>query len=335
MSDWIYNGKRYPALPDWVKDYAIVAIVDPNLGDAYIIAAKGYTIESSWNITYGTHHTTYCVDGVRSRLENGEWQEPYVQDGDWLWSNSPYLNDGSTYPFWSNTDLVCKNDDGVEYVGLAGSNPVDSETGKEINPFAKSIDPTSMLMGWLVGRAIASQRKKQPTPPVEPDEPSVDSGMYLYGTQSESGNIGLQNGESVTLYDGAVLPPMPETDLPYAYIVSNFGTTYLVFADAPLNFRYINSFGYMLSSMTDGVYTNCNYERYELRDSVWGNLSTGNYYYVLGTHEKETIWSNTDLYHYDKDTDEATLVLSACSDPIPVGEIVDYNGEIPIYEVKT
>ncbi|MBQ3504190.1 MAG: hypothetical protein IJA75_05760 [Oscillospiraceae bacterium] len=121
---YLYNSRRLPGLPGWTKDYEIVTIVDPNLGDTYIKAAKGYTIESSWNITYGTHHTTYGVDVVRSPLENWAWQEPVAQTDDWLWSNSPYLNDYSTYPFWSNTDLICKNDDGTEYVGLAGSEPV-------------------------------------------------------------------------------------------------------------------------------------------------------------------------------------------------------------------
>jgi len=121
---YLYNSRRLPGLPEWTKDYEIVTIVDPNLGDTYIKAAKGYTIESSWNITYGTHHTTYGVDVVRSYLKSREWQEPVAQTDDWLWSNSPYLNDGSTYPFWSNTDLICKNDDGTEYVGLAGSEPV-------------------------------------------------------------------------------------------------------------------------------------------------------------------------------------------------------------------
>ena len=122
--DYRYNGRLFPGLPEWTKDYEIVTIVDPNLGNTYIKAAKGYTIESSWNITYGTHHTTYGVDVVRCYLEGWEWQEPVAKTDDWLWSNSPYLNDGSTYPFWSNTDLICKNDDGTEYVGLAGSEPV-------------------------------------------------------------------------------------------------------------------------------------------------------------------------------------------------------------------
>jgi hypothetical protein len=39
-------------------------------------------------------------------------------------------------------------------------------------------------------------------------------------------------------------------------------------------------------------------------------------------------WTNTDLYFTD-----GKLYL-AKSDPIPVGEIVDYIGDIPIYELK-
>lgn len=121
-------------------------------------------------------------------------------------------------------------------------------------------------------------------------------------------------------YSGTVLPVLPESDLPYAYILSSFGTTYLFYTEAAVDFRYVPSFGYMLVNTIDGKNVNFNHERYELIDGSWGNLYTANSYFALGSNEGMTIWCNEDLYHYDKDTGEATQVLSACPEPIPVYE---------------
>ena len=41
-------------------------------------------------------------------------------------------------------------------------------------------------------------------------------------------------------------------------------------------------------------------------------------------------WSNVDILYRD-----STELAIAKSDPIPLGEIVDYDGDIPIYEVIT
>ena len=124
------------------------------------------------------------------------------------------------------------------------------------------------------------------------------------------------------LYNGVELPALPEWDkeaYPYAYILESYGTTYLFFTEVAVNFRYISSLGYMLANKVDGANVDFNYLRYTANSDSWGDLHAGNYYYALGAYEKTTVWCNTDLYHYDKDTDERTLVLAACPDPVPVG----------------
>ena len=79
---------------------------------------------------------------------------------------------------------------------------------------------------WLIGRAlrqcgvpcaeeIAMMLQKRSA------DPAPTASMYLYGTPSDSGSIGLRSGESVTYYDGAVLPLLPEWDktkYPYAVL---------------------------------------------------------------------------------------------------------------------
>lgn len=74
------------------------------------------------------------------------------------------------------------------------------------------------LTGWLygmVGRRLFIKKKSDEI--VTPDT----AGMYLYGTPSETGNIGLRNGDTVTMYDGWVMPALPQWDktvYPYACI---------------------------------------------------------------------------------------------------------------------
>ena len=87
----------------------------------------------------------------------------YMRWGDyWEFNNSATMlievEDIGDYQ-WTSADII-NTDDGTLY--LAASKPIDPETGKEIDLFpapAEPLDPTSMTMGWLVGRAVASQRK--------------------------------------------------------------------------------------------------------------------------------------------------------------------------------
>lgn len=152
--------------------------------------------------------------------------------------------------------------------------------------------------------------------------------MYLYGTPSETGNIGLRSGGVVTYYDGVVAPELPEWDkTAYPYVALNYARSMvmslrrLYFSTEPC---------YRLESQgTDAPHTwfipvPCMVSSL-ISETEWGEptLSTAT--------EDMTIvlarWANHDVYNAD-----GSLCFQS-SDPIPVGEIVDYEGDIPIYEV--
>lgn len=74
------------------------------------------------------------------------------------------LNYGAETLLWANHDIL--NSNGSVY--LAASDPVPVVTN--------TLDPTALLMGWLVGKRVAGLRKTQTDVPVVPDEPIA----YLY-----------------------------------------------------------------------------------------------------------------------------------------------------------
>ena len=126
------------------------------------------------------------------------------------------------------------------------------------------------------------------------------------------------------LYNGVRLPGLPVVEgKENAVIISSFGTTYLFLSSVKLDYRYITAHGYMLTSKHGETFICFSFVRYKLNKTA-GDWSGGTYsedstFFALGSTEAETVWSNADLYHYDKDTDEATLVCAA-SEPVPVYE---------------
>ena len=126
------------------------------------------------------------------------------------------------------------------------------------------------------------------------------------------------------LYNGVRLPKLPEWDrevYPYAYIQTAYGDTYLFVSDVSLELRSYNpAYGYAFTHMNGTTYGDFNFVRYELNDSgdAWGDkYEAENVYFAPGSYDKGAVWCNTDLYRYDKDTGEATLVQTA-SEPVPV-----------------
>lgn len=167
--------------------------------------------------------------------------------------------------------------------------------------------------------------------PVTPDEPTTS--LYLYGTPSETGNIGLRNGDNVTYYSGAVLPALPKRDVaayPYACITSRYATYFGV-----LQTRYT----YIVFDREVKINENGNFEPYGEYKAIYCVYAKATY----GTEwSKDTeinsgrlndddgiLWSNFEVL--DKDTGNTTAATAP--DPIPVGEIVDTINDIPIYEV--
>lgn len=288
-SYWLYNGSSYPALPDWVKDYAYITLHDPNLGDTYIVATNDIEVRKANNITYGVWHDTFAIGGVVSTLNIDSWREPITREEEWLGGQSPYM-DHSYRARWSNVDLPCAEDDGTEYVILAGSNPIDKETGEEIQltpsiepdkppeetvTSAPAPDPTSMLMGWLVGRAIAGQRWKK----AEPSEPIA----YLY--------------------NGVQLPKLPEWDreaYPYA-VIGNHWTGLSLQLHVSQTSIYNESGGY--------VYVDTPRQGWQYKNGIWEGMSLDP---VDSMPLLDAIWTNTDIHNED-----GTLYLAA-SEPVPV-----------------
>lgn len=157
------------------------------------------------------------------------------------------------------------------------------------------IAPTSMLMGWLVGRQIAGMRGKVPVipdVPVEPDEPSGEIVGYLYN--------GVQLPDISTIYTDDV-----KTDYPYAVI------QYIKAADT---YQFIASEKEWYETYAgSNVFKTGGRYQYTLVDVAWGNkyvTSTNGATYDL--NERDFVWTNTDIYYQN-----GTLLLAA-SDPIPV-----------------
>jgi hypothetical protein len=163
----------------------------------------------------------------------------------------------------------------------------------------------------------------------ENDSPDVPAAsLYLYGTPSTTGNIGLRNGESVTLYDGAVLPPLPEWDkekYPYALLavykwLNETMNAQLVCYSEKAETGYNDD-----GDIADWVEINGTRIEFLVNYPIntiptdWGEPNE-----YTGSANRSGIWSNTDIV-----LDDGTLYLSA-SEPIPVTDIVgySYNGTV-------
>lgn len=173
-----------------------------------------------------------------------------------------------------------------------------------------------------------------------------DGSVYLAASEPvHSGNIGLRVGESVTYYDGMILPELPEwdkTEYPYAVINYSYknGVLNKVFC------RILASNAYYTPSSVGGVWFGGDADGsrdddkvaskyYQLTGDVWGEPSEtedgvvkiyppeGQTVYSLTYY---TLWANFKV-KYDG------VVYKQAFEPIPVGEIVDTINNIPIYEV--
>lgn len=168
-----------------------------------------------------------------------------------------------------------------------------------------------------------------------PDTPTAT--QYLYGRPSETGNIGLRSGDTVTLYNGTVLPDINTVytdELKQTHpnaVVSQFLDLYrLTFYSAPVYLEY-NAFAniyYSEEVCSCIAYTFCELDG----DTAWNTNEDGNATDVAVGEQvgraSKPIWSNFELRKTVMGTDETTY-LSA-TDPIPVTGIVgySYNGTV-------
>ena len=172
-------------------------------------------------------------------------------------------------------------------------------------------------------------------PGVDPDDdPETAAAMYLYGTPSESGNIGLRNGDSVSYYDGAVLPESPvwnTTTHPYAVMLKRSKDINLYVSTSPLRFAS----GSMIYTTTSAEVL---WATYTFASNEWGALTVKGSYSAdsfVCVDARTPMWAN---YDFKQLNNGSTLV--AKSEPVPVSGIVaySYNGEIagklPIYDTE-
>lgn len=179
------------------------------------------------------------------------------------------------------------------------------------------------LAGLLTGQRIMAQVVRGAV---------ATATQYLYGTPSESGNIGLRSGDTVTYYDGAVLPMLPEWDrekYPYAHVVY-YGMD-----------NWIAQAGLYVTSKPMVYYPN---EYYCLHADDMGTfdyiLHSGNPRNFDGSWDFEWAYNRTTVGAdytsstacwaiYDIYNEDGYLYL-AKSDPIPVTGLVgySYNGTV-------
>ena len=147
--------------------------------------------------------------------------------------------------------------------------------------------------------------------------------LYIYGTPSDSGNIGLRSGESVTLYDGAVLPEPPERDATYKYAAMvRYGSGSI---PVRYHFHYFNGYRYAFSTTVWAVWfePEDDHLEFKLVDGTWVKVTDTERTNNISV--QTTKWANFDVL----DINGEDIVLHN-SDPIPVSGIVgySYNGTV-------
>ena len=187
-----------------------------------------------------------------------------------LWQDKVLVR--NLIPVRRNSDGVLGFYDTVDGEFLTNDGTGVFVAGPEVpTPSAEPLDPASMLMGWLVGRAVASHRGKR--------EPVA----YLY--------------------NGVRLPPLPEWDketYPYAFlgyskrgdIMDDF-PNYMMFFAKEVSFEYTTANAW-------GVYADTECEYY--RVSGWGDVKQN----ASAVTTSIITWANFDVQNED-----GTLFLAA------------------------
>lgn len=173
-----------------------------------------------------------------------------------------------------------------------------------------TLDPSSMLMGWLTGRAVASQRLKTPE----------SAKWYLYGHVASAdetpdvyiGGVG---------YVGAVMPALPErdtTEYPYLFIWRRGTGQNIGYGAIATKVRlYCDSDGKTcLPSGEKFSYIASNYDPDYL--GYWENTAYQTPWGPEGTLRRSNtpMWANYDMLSHE----DGKTVYLAGTEPIPVYE---------------
>ena len=320
MANYLYNGVELPDINEiWTEE---IKVQHPY---AYIVRSfLGYRLTCTNSPLYQARFTdaeelTYPISAGR--------EVQYIQYscnfGGSAWSyydsglkKNPEPND----IHWCNTDLkICITDTKstsftlTDEVYLAASEPVPVGGTTET-----TLDPTALLMGWMVGKRVAGLRKTQTDVPVVPDEPDVPE------------TPDKPSGDPVAyLYNGVRLPDINEvwTDelkaqYPYALITVGYDSAHtadyyeLFLSDQPVTARaYDTGDASYLNKSGATMY----YLRLVLSGNTWGEHPTD--YSSTLSNGKYKSGSGTFLYaNYDVlKKDDGTTYLAA-SEPVAVYE---------------
>ena len=268
--NYLYNGVELPALPEWDKGtypYAVITecATIPASGATHMlyVTSKKLFAETDGECTNGAGHVYRYIPG------NAEWT--YLSEVNIV--NGATTTNGEA--IWCNGDIYYK--DSTLY--LAASDPIPVTT----------IDPTSLMQGYLVGCAIRANRGKVVTPdvPDEPDEPVGEIVAYLY--------------------NGVQLPPLPtaKTGQDYFYIYRQ-GEDICLYA-SPVKSAWNGNNTHSFSKQTPYI------DMYVLSDGAWELKSEGIFTSTLPLDTYPFIWANYDIVSYT-----GNGYFFQTTDPVPV-----------------
>lgn len=180
MANYLYNGVKLPALPEWDKStypHAVIMLY----GGVYVLSITSHPLE--FGVAYGSSDSgLHAVGGGAAEIKF-KWAMSIVNDDNTEWGAFNEFDEtlyiGSYRDNrWTNTDIY--NEDGTLY--LAASDPIPVTAAPAPNMLY-------MLMGWLIGRAIARSRKASGG--IMPEEPEETPVIETWAEQ---------NGDVLTLY---------------------------------------------------------------------------------------------------------------------------------------
>lgn len=159
MPNYLYNGVELPALPEWDKEKYPYAVIFRNSGDKYILWAMPvegvYRKDATIAIPKIYDNVVYFAykegDYVRAEIVDDAWESSIETRLNFLQIPLDKL-DGSIVStiIWTNHDII-SNTDGSVYFATSTPVPVVTNT----------LDPTALLMGWMVGKRVAGMRSQR------------------------------------------------------------------------------------------------------------------------------------------------------------------------------
>lgn len=177
-----------------------------------------------------------------------------------------------------------------------------------------------------MGQCIFMRRRLKKYKPNIPE-----ASMYLYGTPNESGNIGLRSGDSVSYYDGTVLDALEWDEKTYPYLFveiwyNNYSKKWSGSAVATAEPAYIKDFT-LGTSLEEAIHWDgIPAIRKSHRDGQWSEWSESTTFTNIALNNGEIIFAYYDIY-------KNGVLWQAATEPITIYKgIVDYVGDIPIYE---